>query len=127
MRIRGLANAALQLTASFLTVAVFLLLRGGLFFPVPARDWPWLLLLGFVNTGVGCWLYFSSIGALSVQTVAVCGYLEPLSAVLFSVLLLGEPVTFPRAAGAVLILGGAALGELGVLRKKFAADDPAPR
>ena len=69
------------------------------------------LLLGVVNTGFGCWLYFSSIGALPVQTVSVCGYLEPLSAVFFSVLLLHEVLTPARWIGAAMILGGAMLAE----------------
>lgn len=66
---------------------------------------------GVVNTGFGCWLYFSSIGALPVQTVSVCGYLEPLSAVFFSVLLLHEALTPARWIGAAMILGGAMLAE----------------
>ena len=69
-------------------------------------------MLGLVNTGLGCYLYFSAIGRLRVQTVAVCGYLEPLSAVLFSILFLGETLRLPQVLGAVLILGGALWGEL---------------
>ena len=38
-----------------------------------------IFILGQLNTGVGCYFYFSSIGYLPVQTVAICGYLEPLS------------------------------------------------
>ncbi|MDR3599108.1 MAG: EamA family transporter [Desulfosporosinus sp.] len=47
-----------------------------------------------------------------MQTVAICGYLEPLSALLFSTALLGEKLSFIQIVGAVLILGGAAFGEL---------------
>lgn len=47
-----------------------------------------MLLLDIVNTGIGCYFRFSSIGDLPVQTVAICGYLEPLSALLFSTVLL---------------------------------------
>jgi drug/metabolite transporter (DMT)-like permease len=64
-----------------------------------------------VNTGIGCYLYFSSISNLPVQTVAVCGYLEPLSAVLFAVVFLHESMTLLQTVGAVLILGGAVYGE----------------
>ena len=71
-----------------------------------------VLLLGVVNTSIGCYFYFSSIGHLPVQTVAICGYLEPLSALLFSATLLGEKLGFTQIVGAVLILGGAAFGEL---------------
>lgn len=64
-------------------------------------------MLGVVNTGIGCLLYFSAVAKLPVQTVAVVGYLEPLSAVVFSAVLLGEVITPVRLMGAALIIGGA--------------------
>ena len=70
-----------------------------------------IFILGLLNTGIGCYFYFSSIGSLPVQSVAICGYLEPLSAVLFSVLLLRETMLPVQFVGAVLILGGAIFGE----------------
>ena len=106
----GLENTAIQLLSAFAVTAVYMLVRSGT--PaVPAESWPWILLLGIVNTGFGCWLYFSSIGALPVQTVSICGYLEPLSAVFFSVLLLDETLTPARWLGAAMVLGGAMLAE----------------
>lgn len=48
---------------------------------------------------------------VSFLTVAVCGYLEPLSAVLFSVLFLKEQMLPLQIIGAVLILGGALFSE----------------
>ena len=71
-----------------------------------------LVTLGVVNTGVGCLLYFSAVAKLPVQTVAVVGYLEPLSAVVFSAVLLGEAITPVRLMGAALIIGGAIFCEL---------------
>ena len=71
-----------------------------------------ILILGIVNTGIGCYFYFSSIGHLPVQTVAICGYLEPLSALIFSAALLGEKLGPAQISGAALILGGTAFGEL---------------
>ena len=47
-----------------------------------------------------------------MQTVAVCGYVEPLSAVLFSVILLGESMSAWQAVGAVLIFSGAMLSQM---------------
>ena len=70
-----------------------------------------ILLLGLWNTGAGCYFYFSSIGRLPVQTVAICGYLEPLSAVLLSVVFLGEQMLPVQIAGAVLMIGEAVYGE----------------
>lgn len=68
------------------------------------------MLLGAVNAGLGCW-YFPAISRLSVQTVAVCGYLEPLAAVVFAAALLHETMLPLQILGAVLILCGAAGAE----------------
>ena len=46
-----------------------------------------------------------------------CGYIEPLSAVIFSVAFLGEKLLFMQIIGAVLIIGGAITGEY--LTKSF--------
>lgn len=48
---------------------------------------------------------------LAVQTVAVCGYLEPLAAVVFAAVLLHETMLPLQILGAVLILCGAAGAE----------------
>lgn len=69
------------------------------------------MLLGAVNTGLGCCWYFSAISRLPVQTVAVCGYLEPLAAVVFAAVLLHETMLLLQMLGAVLILCGAAGAE----------------
>lgn len=108
----GMENTVIQLTASFLTVAVYIGIRQAFVIHVPASSWPWILVLGLVNTGIGCYLYFSALSKLPVQTVAVCGYLEPLSAVVFSALLLGEKMSVLQYIGAVCVIGGAVIGEL---------------
>lgn len=110
--ITGLENPMWQLIASFLTVAVFLGMKQGFSIRVEPGSLVPILLLGVVNTGIGCYLYFTSIGDLPVQAVAVIGYLEPLSALIFSAVLLGETLGFVQVLGAVLIVGGAAFGEL---------------
>ena len=109
--ITGLENSTLQLTVSFLTVAVFLGFKQGFLIQISGGDLLPILILGLVNTGLGCYFYFSSIGRLPVQTVAICGYLEPLSAVIFSVLFLMEYLQPIQILGAALIIGGALFGE----------------
>lgn len=109
--IDGLENATLQLTISFFTVAIFVLYKQGIAIHIPADDVIWIILLGLVNTGAGCWFYFSSISDLPVQTVAICGYLEPLAAVILSVVLLHETMTAMQIIGVVMIIAGAAWGE----------------
>jgi drug/metabolite transporter (DMT)-like permease len=110
--ITGLENSMWQLLTSFLTVAVFVGVKQGFVIQIESGDWIPILILGVFNTGIGCYFYFSAIGSLPVQTVAICGYLEPLSAVVFSMLFLRESMTIVQVIGAILILGGAVFGEL---------------
>ena len=107
-----LYEAYQRLGVSFLTVAVFVGFKQAFVIDVPREAWGWILVLGLVNTGLGCYLYFSPLAKLPVQTVAICGYLEPLSAVIFAALLLGEKMTALQIMGAVCIIGGAMIGEL---------------
>lgn len=111
-KITGMENSVIQLTVSFLTVAVFVGFKQHFALSVPIEDWKWILILGLVNTGLGCYLYFSPLSKLPVQTVAVCGYLEPLSAVVFASLILGESMSFYQIIGAICIIGGAMIGEM---------------
>ena len=115
--IEGLENSTLQVSAAFVTALVLTLITQGapsfLSAGVAASiDWHAVAMLGVVNTGIGCLLYFSAVAKLPVQTVAVVGYLEPLSAVVFSAVLLGEAITPVRLMGAALIIGGAIFCEL---------------
>lgn len=110
-RITGLENAALQLLISFLTVAAFVGFKQGFVINIPQSSILPIFILGLLNTGIGCYFYFSSIGNLPVQTVAICGYLEPLSAVLLSFMLLKETMLPIQIIGTTLILGGAIFSE----------------
>lgn len=115
--IEGLENSTLQVCAAFVTALVLTLITQGapsfLSAGIAASiDWRAVAMLGVVNTGIGCLLYFSAVAKLPVQTVAVVGYLEPLSAVVFSAALLGEAITPVRLMGAALIIGGAIFCEL---------------
>ena len=80
----------LQLVIGSFIVVAFVSMQKNFVLSLTTIDWIPVLLLGLLNTGIGCYLYFSSITDLPVQTVAICGYLEPLSAVVFSVLFLHE-------------------------------------
>lgn len=115
--ITGIKNSMLQLTISFFTVAVFIGFQQGFLIQVSPDDWIPIFILGLLNTGMGCYLYFSSISHLPVQTVAIFGYLEPLSAVVFSVLFLSEVLLPIQVFGVVLVIGGAWFVE-GIFKQK---------
>lgn len=106
----GLVSSFIQLVVSFVVAFAFLLVTSGVSFAIDASSWPWIIMLGLLNTGFGCYLYFSSIAALPAQTVAVLGYLEPLSAVICALIFLGEPMSVTQGIGACFIIAGAAAG-----------------
>jgi len=108
----GLENSMLQVMSALIVVGAYVIYKQGFSINIEPSDWLPVLVLGVVNTGLGCYLYFSSIDYLPVQSVAVCGYIEPMSAVIFGAIILSEGMTLTKLIGAVLILGGAMFAEL---------------
>ncbi len=64
-----------------------------------------LLIVGLVHTGITYCMYFSSLKDLTGQKAAILSYIDPLVAVLVSVLILGESMTPLQIIGGALILG----------------------
>lgn len=122
--INGLEYSFIQLISSFFIVAIFLGLKQGFYIPKLTENIFPVLFLGVINTGIGCYLYFSSIKELPAGTVAICGYLEPLSALFFSAIFLNERLSFIQIIGAILIIGGAIIAELSkyLKEKKFESE-----
>lgn len=71
-----------------------------------------LLIVGVVHTGIAYALYFSSMGGLSANSVAILSYIDPVVAILLSTFLLKESMDFYKILGAVLILGATLWSEL---------------
>lgn len=105
------------------TAAVTLLPYTLLTETIPAEDFSWLsigmlVLVGIIHTGVAYALYFGSVSGLKAQTAALLSYLDPVVAILLSALLLGENLSVPGMAGALMVLGAAILSEMPVGAKK---------
>lgn len=99
-------RTAIQLGAAGLCVLPYALFTGG--FPAAAPDAKTLLLLltaGVVHTGLAYLAYFSAIPHVSAQTAAVFSYIDPVTAIVLSALLLHEKTDLWGALGAALILG----------------------
>lgn len=104
----------------------FIQLAGALIFVVPytilTHQGPWMdfasqagfftFILGFVHAGLALYMYFLAVQRLPVQSVALCSYIDPASALFFSAVFLGDTLTPVQLTGALLILGGAAAGEI---------------
>ncbi|MGM9574839.1 MAG: DMT family transporter [Oscillospiraceae bacterium] len=112
-RLSGLNCAMYELIVAFFVVLIYLVASNAKLPVIPAaEDIVWVLAIGLVNTGLAYYLYFSSLQKLPAQTVALVCYIDPLTALLVSVAFLGEKLFAVQIVGAVLILGGACLGEL---------------
>ena len=71
-----------------------------------------LLILGIVHSALAYYLYFTSMKHIDSQSVAVLGYIDPVSAVLFSFFFLNEKLSILQWIGAALVLGGALYSQI---------------
>lgn len=111
--IPALDKAVVQLAASAVTILPYVLVKNqGVPIHVDLRSILIVLLLGILHTGVCYCLYFSGMGSLPVQTVAILGYLEPVVSVLCSAVFLHEAMSIAGWIGAVLILAAAVTSEI---------------
>ena len=81
-----------------------------------------LVFVGIVHTGVTYLLYFGSLEHVKGQTAAIISYVDPVVAVLASVLILSEPMRPVEVLGAALILGAALFSEIQPRRKELSHD-----
>lgn len=109
----GLVRTFAQFMGAVAVMLPFVALRGGFHLRLMDNSgWAYLLALGLVHTGLCYSLYFQAITHLKGQQVAVLSYLDPLTAVLLSVFLLGEKVSPWQLLGGGLMLAFALLNEL---------------
>lgn len=120
--------SGLNLTFIEIVIAAAILLpyvlstSGGVPLPTDARGIFALIFLCTVNTGFACWLYFSSMNRLPAKAVALMGYFDPVSALIFSAVFLDERLSTVQLVGAVLVLAGALVGQGRARRFTKAAD-----
>lgn len=107
-------RTTVQLLSAGIVMIPYLLLTDG--FRGMAFDPSGVLLLlavGILHTGIAYVLYFTGMRGLRVQTIAMCSYIDPVSALLVSALFLGESLTPLHIIGAVLIIGSALISQWG--------------
>ena len=75
--------------------------------------WVNLLIVGIIHTGVTYCLYFSSLKEMTEKKAAILSYIDPLVAIIVSVIVLKEQIpTLWQIVGGVLILVFAIINEL---------------
>lgn len=73
-------------------------------FETVAKDWPVLVLLGVVHTGLAGLLFFRALDRLPAQTVGTLFYLEPASAVVYAWLFLSLAPSASVVVGLALVV-----------------------
>ncbi len=102
----GIHRTFLQFLAAIVVLVPYVLLTDGVnLHTLNAKGWAFLLIVGLVHTGITYCLYFSSLKELPGQKAAILSYIDPLVAVLVSVVVLKETMTVMQIIGGLLILG----------------------
>lgn len=105
-RVAGVHRTLLQFFAAILILIPYVAGTGGMHLTeLNSSGWLCLLTVGIVHTGITYCMYFSALKDLTGQEAAILSYIDPLVAVLVSVVILGERMTFMQVLGGMLILG----------------------
>ena len=104
-RVSGIDRTILQFAAAAAVLLPYVLLTTGLHFgAMDTKGWLCLVCVGILHSGAAYVLYFSALRTLPGQEAAILSYIDPLVAVLVSLILLGEPVTPLQLLGGAMIL-----------------------
>ena len=110
-------KTSVELFAASVTILPYLLLTGD--FTSVSLSLSSVLLVfvvGVFHTGIAYTMYFGSMKSLPAGSVAMLSYIDPVSALILSSLILGEKMTLPGWIGAGMIILSALVSECG--RKK---------
>lgn len=115
----GIHRTFIQFVSAVIVLLPYVLCTGGI--TIETLDMKGLILLltvGVVHTGITYCMYFSSLRELTGQKAAILSYIDPLVAVICSVLILKESMTISQAAGGILILGFTLWNEISPERER---------
>lgn len=111
--VEGIHRTFLQFLAAVVVLIPYVAMTGGMTLEVlDTTGWVCLLVVGLIHTGLAYCMYFSSLKDLSGQETAILSYVDPLVAVILSVVVLNEPLGLLQALGGALILGFTLWNEL---------------
>lgn len=111
--VTGIDRTLLQFFASIIVLVPYVLATSGINLKSAGSTGTiYLLIVGIIHTGIMYCLYFSSLKDLKGQEAAILSYMDPLVAVIVSVVILNESITIMQIMGGLLILGFTLLNEL---------------
>ena len=117
--VAGIHRTFLQFLSAILVLIPYVALTGGVTLgALPVSGWVNLLIVGLIHTGITYCMYFSSLQELPGQKAAILSYIDPLVAVVVSVVVLKESMTLWQITGGVLILGFTLWNEIAPQQEK---------
>lgn len=115
----GIHRTFLQFLAAVVVLIPYVLMTGKVsLWQMESTGWINLLIVGLVHTGITYCMYFSSLKELPGQKAAILSYIDPLVAVMVSVVFLQEDMTLLQILGGALILGFTLINEIAPKQKK---------
>ena len=104
--VTGIHRTFLQFLAAIVILIPYVATTGGSSLgKLDGLGWICLLVVGLVHTGITYCMYFSALKEMRGQEAAILSYIDPLVAVLVSVVILGEHMTIMQLIGGAFILG----------------------
>lgn len=110
-----------QLSVAAVTMIPYVLLTEDVTsFAFDAKSVVFTLIVGVFHTGIVYMIYFSSVQKIPAQTTAVFSYIDPVTAIILSAVVLGERLDAVQIIGTVLILAATLFNELApMIREKI--------
>lgn len=112
--VEGIHRTFLQFIAAIIVLIPYVACTSGVTLSgLKMSGWICLLIVGFFHTGITYCMYFSSLKDLPGQQAAILSYIDPLVAVLVSVCILHEGMSWMQVIGGMMILGFTLWNEMG--------------
>lgn len=108
----GFDTTLIQLMVAALVLLPSILYQGNLKLgSLNLKSWILIITVGIIHTGVAYLLYFTAMKNLKGHSIAILSYIDPISAVIFAAVFLGETMTIIQILGGILILGSTFISE----------------
>jgi len=101
--ISGSDRTVVQISAAALVLLPFIIYRNAIHFN-SIKMVAFILILGIVHTGFGLSLYFSAMEKVKAQNIALLSYIDPITAVIWGVLIFGDKMNALQIIGGLFIL-----------------------
>jgi len=107
------SNTILQLSLAALFLALYLYGTTGFqIMYIDIKSISLLIALGIVHAGIGFYLFFLGMSHLKGQSIAILSYIDPLTSLVISTMIIGEKMTMLQIIGAILLLGATFISEI---------------